>query len=154
MTQADSNNTLDPSTDRIGFSSVNARRSTIAAGIHRETLLSQFPVSSRVRSICVTPPCQQAHRDLIASLAQLTPHDINGSYTADRFDVMARADHLKDVLAAVHAYCQVVVRDIAHFAPVNIHDETGLISDAAHDIRGALLNACDRMLEDQAAAAE
>jgi len=154
MTQADSNNTLDPSTDRIGFSSVNARRSTIAAGIHRETLLSQFPVSSRVRSICVTPPCQQAHRDLIASLAQLTPHDINGSYTADRFDIMARADHLKAVLAAVHAYAQVVVRDIAHFSPVNITDETGFISDAAHEINGALMKAVDQIIEDAAVAAE
>jgi hypothetical protein len=35
-----------------------------------------------------------------------------------------------------------------------IHDETAGLVDAASDINGALMNACDRMLEAQVLAAE
>src|SRR5215470_943385 len=95
---------------------------TIPGGVHRETILSQFPLSSRVRSVCITPPCQQAHRDLMASLSQLTPHNIVG-YEADRFDIMERADHLKAVLSTVYRYTKTIVQDTAHFAPTNVADE-------------------------------
>jgi len=50
---------------------------------------------------------------------------------ADRFDLIERADHLKAVLAAVQVYAETIVRDIASFAPVTVHNETGLLKDAA-----------------------
>src|SRR5882762_7751571 len=112
-----------------------------------------FPISSRVRSVCITPPCQQAHRDLMASLSQLTPHNIIG-HEADRFDVLERADHLKAVNAAVYAYNKLLVRDTVDYIPVFLGDETGYLSDAASEINGAFMAACDRMLELQAEAAE
>ena len=105
------------------------------------------------RHVTPLPAVQIAYHSLITALAQETPNHIVG-YAADRFDIMARADHLKAVLAAVHAYAQVVVRDIAHFSPVNITDETGFISDAAHEINGALMKAVDQIIEDAAVAAE
>jgi hypothetical protein len=108
---------------------------------------------SRVRSVCITPAVQQAHRDLMASLAQLTPNVIVG-FEADRFDVLERADHLKAILAAVYNYVKVIVQDTKDYTSVVIHDETAGLVDAASDINGAFMNACDRMLEAQALAAE
>ena len=128
-------------------------RSTIPGGVHRETIISQFPLSSRVRSVCIIPACQQAHRDLMASLAQFTPHNIIG-YEADRFDVLERADHLKAILSAVYNYTKTIVRDTADYTSVKVANETGYLHDAASEIVGALENACDRMLEMQADAAE
>jgi hypothetical protein len=112
-----------------------------------------FPVQSRVRSVCITPPCQQAHRDLMASLSQLTPHNIVG-HEADRFDVLERADHLKAVLGAVYAYAKVIVGDTKDYITVFLADETGYLSDASSEINGAFMNACDRMLDAQIEAAE
>jgi len=110
-------------------------------------------ISSRVRSVCITPLVQQAHRDLMASLAQLTPNVIIG-HEADRFDVLERADHLKAINAAVYAYNKLLVRDTVDYIPVFLGDETGYLTDAASEINGAFMNACDRMLELQAEAAE
>jgi hypothetical protein len=112
-----------------------------------------FPISSRVRSVCITPPCQQAHRDLMASLSQLTPHNIVG-HEADRFDVLERADHLKAVLGAVYAYAKVIVGDTKDYTPVFLGDDTGYLNDAASEINGAFMAACDRMLDAQIEAAE
>src|SRR5882762_145396 len=95
-----------------------------------------FPISSRVRSVCITPPCQQAHRDLMASLSQLTPHNIVG-HEADRFDVLERADHLKAVLGAVYAYAKVIVQDTKDYVTVFLGDDKGYLSDAASEINGA-----------------
>ena len=112
-----------------------------------------FPISSRVRSVCITPPCQQAHRDLMASLSQLTPHNIVG-HEADRFDVLERADHLKAVLGAVTAYAKVIVGDTKDYVTVFLGDDTGYLNDAASEINGAFMAACDRMLDAQIEAAE
>jgi len=112
-----------------------------------------FPISSRVRSICITPPCQQAHRDLMASLSQLTPHNIVG-HEADRFDVLERADHLKAVLGVVDAYVTVIFGDTKDYTPVFLGDDTGYLRDAASEINGAFMAACDRMLDAQMEAAE
>jgi hypothetical protein len=89
----------------------------------------------------------------MAALAAETPHAIIG-HAADRFDILERADHLKTVLAAVTTYCKAVVSDTAHFALTNVADETGYLVDAASEVVGALNNACDKLLEDQAIAAE
>jgi len=112
-----------------------------------------FPISSRVRSVCITPPCQQAHRDLMASLSQLTPHNIVG-HEADRFDVLERADHLKAINAAVYAYNKLIVGDTIDYTPGFLGDETGYLNDAASEINGAFMAACDRMLDAQIEAAE
>jgi hypothetical protein len=87
------------------------------------------------------------------ALAHQTPHHIVG-YAADRFDVLERADHLKAVLAAVTTYTKAIVADTAYYSPVNVHDETGYLVDAASEVVGALNDACDRMLADQENAAE
>jgi hypothetical protein len=104
----------------------------------------------RARHAAVLPAVQLAHHGLIAALAQQTPHVIVG-YAGDRFDIMERADHLKAVLAAVTAYTKAIVSDTIYFSPTTIHDETGLLADAASDIAGALMNAVDKLIEDQAA---
>ena len=102
----------------------------------------------------ILPAAQVAHHSLIAALAQETPHNIVGHY-ADRFDVLERRDHLANVLAAVAAYAKAIVADTKELAPCGyIHDETGALEDAAAEVTNALNNACDRMLEDQAEAAE
>jgi hypothetical protein len=89
----------------------------------------------------------------MAAIGAETPHAIIG-YAADRFDILERADHLKTVLAAVHVYAKAIVADTAQFAPTNVADETGYLTDAASEVVGALNNACDKLLEDQAIAAE
>jgi hypothetical protein len=131
MSQADSPNTT--TLPRISFASAGAVR--------------------RSRHTAVLPAVQLAHQALMAAIGAETPHAIIG-YAADRFDILERADHLKTVLAAVTTYCKAVVSDTAHFAPTNVADETGYLTDAASEVIGALNSACDRMLADQEIAAE
>lgn len=107
---------------------------------------------SRPRPVILSP-VQAAHRDMLLALSQETPHTIIG-HAADRFDLMDAKDHIRQVLGAVYNYVKVIVADAKYYSPVNIHDETGILIDAAGDICGAIENAIDRMLEDQALAAE
>ena len=101
------------------------------------------------------PAVQVAHIALIGALASLKPHRIIGSYAADRFDILERAEHLEKVLAAVTVYTKAIVADTAYLTPIGyIADETGFLADAASDIVGALKNAVDRMIDDAAQAAE
>ena len=101
------------------------------------------------------PAVQAAHNALISALASLKPHRIIGSYAADRFDILERAEHLEKVLAAVTVYTKAIVADTAYLAPIGyIADETGFLADAASDIVGALKNAVDKMIDDAAQAAE
>jgi hypothetical protein len=77
--------------------------------------------------------------------------------TDDFHSVTSGSSHsrgLKAVLAAVTAYTKAIVADTAYYSPVNVHDETGFLVDAASEIVGAFNNACDRMLGDQEIAAE
>jgi hypothetical protein len=95
------------------------------------------------------PAVQAAHVTLISALAGLKPNRIIGSYAADRFDIMARTDHLKAVLAAVTAYTKAIVADTAYLAPIGyVADETGYLVDAASEITSALNSAVDKMLDD------
>jgi len=124
MSQASNSNTPN----RVSFSSAGAVR--------------------RRPSPQVLSPVQLAHHGLIAALARETPHNIVGTYS-DRFDIMNRADHLENVLAAVTAYAKVIVADTAENAPLGyVADETGFLADAAADIVGALKKAVDRMIDD------
>jgi hypothetical protein len=101
------------------------------------------------------PAVQAAHITLISALASLKPHRIIGSYAADHFDILERAEHLEKVLAAVTVYTKAIVADTAYLAPIGyIADETGFLKDAASDIVGALKNAVDKMIDDAAQAAE
>jgi predicted Zn-dependent protease with MMP-like domain len=132
---ADSPNTT--TLPRISFSSVDA-----------------IPPRVRARHAAVLPAVQLAHSGLIAALGQQTPHNIIGHF-ADRFDIMERRDHVQAVLGAVITYAKAIVSDTAENAPIGyIRDETGYLVDAASEIYGALDNAVERMLEDQAQAAE
>jgi len=95
------------------------------------------------------PAVQAAHTTLISALANLEPNRIVGSHAADRFDIMARADHLNAVLTAVTTYVKAVVADTAHMAPIGyVADETGYLEDAASEIVGAFYSAVDKMLDD------
>src|SRR5258708_18016095 len=86
---------------------------------------------------------------MAAALAGLKPNRIIGSYAAARFDIMARTDHLKAVLAAVTAYTKAIVADTAYLAPIGyVADETGYLVDAASEITSALNSAVDKMLDD------
>jgi len=90
----------------------------------------------------------------MAALAAETPHAIIG-YAADRFDILERADHLKTILTAVTTYAKAIVADTGYLAPCGyVADETGYLTDATSEVVGALHNACDKLLEDQAIAAE
>jgi hypothetical protein len=94
------------------------------------------------------PAVQVAHSTLIGALAGLKPRHIVG-HAADRFDIMARADHLDAVFAAVTTYVKAIVADTAHMAPIGyVADETGYLVDAASEITGALNSAVDKMLDD------
>jgi hypothetical protein len=125
---------MEMGTDRIAFSS---------AGL----------VRTRAHHAAALPAVQLAHRALIAALAQETPHQILGN--ADRYDIEERAGHLKTVLAAVAVYAKAVVADTARLAPCGyVADETGYLTDAADDICYALTHAVDKMIDDEAAAAE
>src|SRR5262249_33166214 len=107
---------------------------------------------SRPRPV-VLSPVQAAHRDMLLVISQETPHTIIG-HAADRFDLMDAKDHIRQVLGAVTNYIKVIVADAAWYSPVNIHDETGLLSDATADICASIENAIEYMLELQALAAE
>ena len=107
------------------------------------------------RLAAALPAVQVAYNALSSALAGLKPRRIIGSHVADRFDIMARADHLAAVLAAVTTYAKAIVADTAKLSPIGyVHDETGLLKDAASDIVGALKNAVDKMLDDAARAAK
>ena len=105
--------------------------------------------TSRNRPAPALPPVQAAHTTLIGALANLKPNRIVSNVAADRFDIMARADHLDAVLAAVTTYVKAIVADTAYLAPIGyVHDETGYLVDAASEITGALNSAVDKMLDD------
>jgi hypothetical protein len=113
------------------------------------------PSPRRTRTPLAVPAVQAAHITLVAALASLKPHRIIGSYAADRFDILERAEHLEKVLAAVTVYTKAIVADTAYLAPIGyVADETGFLKDAASDIVGALKNAVDKMIDDAAQAAE
>ena len=107
---------------------------------------------SRPRTV-VLSPVVAAHRDMLLALSQESPHTIVG-HVADRFDLMDAKDHIRQVLSAVTNYVKVIVADAKWYSPVTIHDDTGLLSDAAGDICGSIDNAIEQMLELQAEAAE
>ncbi len=111
-------------------------------------------LASRRRHAAILPAVQRAHATMISHLAQNTPNHIVGHF-ADRFDLMERRDHLRAIHAAVIAYTKAIVADSAEMAPIGyVKDETGFLQDAAAEIYDAFDNAIERMLEDQADAAE
>jgi hypothetical protein len=113
------------------------------------------PSPQRIPTPLAVQAVQAAHITLISALASLKPHRIIGSYAADRFDILERAEHLEKVLAAVTVYTKAIVTDTAYLAPIGyVADETGFLKDAASDIVGALKNAVDKMIDDAAQAAE
>src|SRR5258705_8413754 len=63
------------------------------------------------------PPVQAAHITLISALASLKPHRIIGSYAADRFDILERAEHLEKVLAAGSGYTKTTVARTPYLWP-------------------------------------
>jgi hypothetical protein len=102
----------------------------------------------RARPTTALPAVEAAHTTLIGTLAGLKPNRIVG-HAADRFDIMARAEHLGAVLAAVTTYVKAIVADTAYLAPCGyVADETGYLVDAASEITGALNGAVDKMLDD------
>lgn len=112
------------------------------------------PAAVRARHAAILPAVQLAHAGLIAALAQQTPHHIVG-HGGDRFDVMERRDHVQSILATVTTYVKAIVTDTIEMAPIGyIADETGYLVDAASEIYAALDRAVDKMLDDQAEAAE
>jgi hypothetical protein len=95
------------------------------------------------------PSVQAAHTTMIGALANLKPNRIVSSVAADRFDILARADHLDAVFAAITTYVKAIVADTAYLAPIGyVADETGYLVDAASEITGALNSAVDKMLDD------
>jgi len=76
------------------------------------------------------------------NLAAIDPPPMIGlaAYAAD---IEAAANHAEQVLGAVTSYIKGLVGDTAWRAPCDIHDETGLLADAAADIVGELRNSAE-----------
>ncbi len=103
------------------------------------------PRSERPRSQ-LRSDLERRHFVCVAALMGIKPSRIIGN--ADRFDVIGRARHLEAFLEAVSIYVKAVVADTTHeISPVCLRDETELLSEAASDIVGAIMNAQDRMQE-------
>jgi len=85
------------------------------------------------------------------NLAAIEPPELIGR-AADADDIERRANHLREVLDEVTAYVRAVVGDTRYRAAINIHDESGLLTDAAADVVGALRKAADRAAEERSAA--
>lgn len=136
MAQADSTYTTTQAI--LDSAAANALKTSFRLGRPRPVVLS---------------PVQAAHRDMLLALSQETPHTIVG-HVADRFDLEDAKDHIKQVLSAVYNYVKVIVADAQYYSPVNIHDETGLLNDAAGDICGAFDNAIENLMDLAAEAAE
>jgi hypothetical protein len=95
---------------------------------------------------------QLNYANLLDNLAEVgAPHLIGLAATFS--DIDERAHHLKKVLDAVTSYVKAVVGDTCYRATTKIHDETGLLADAASDIVAALKNAVDKMIDDAEQAA-
>jgi len=120
---------------------------------HVTSTILPSAISERRRARAVLPDVVAAHHALIEALAIEVPRAIIG-YAADHFDIMERAEHLETVLASVTTYAKAIVADTAYFSPINVHDETGFLVDAAADVVGALMNANDRLQDLQAEAEE
>jgi hypothetical protein len=87
---------------------------------------------------------EEAHSGLIERLAGSKPHSI--LCIADARDLEERAEHLQQVLGAVHDYVGAIVADTDHVAPGGSIDRKhllGLISDVAGDVAGSIANAAD-----------
>ncbi len=92
---------------------------------------------------------QLNYANLLDNLAEVgAPHLIG--LRASGADIEERAEHLRKVLGTVTSYVKAVVGDTRYHAACNIHDEAGLLADAASDIVGALRQAADRQAEDDA----
>jgi hypothetical protein len=115
---------------------------------------SSLAAAPRRRHTTPLPAVQLAHQALMAALAAETPHNIVG-HAVDRFDIEERASHLKTILTAVTTYAKTIVEDTAHMAPCGYikTGNVGLLNDAASDINAALMDAVDRMIDDQDEAA-
>jgi len=90
---------------------------------------------------------QLNYANLLDNLAEVgAPHLIG--LRASGADIEERAEHLQKVLDAVTSYVKAVVGDTRYHAACSIHDETGLLVNAASDIVGALRNAGEHQAED------
>lgn len=94
-----------------------------------------------------------AHRALTAAVAA-NPAPVVLGPAADRFDLMARRDHVDAVLQAALAYARTIVADTADVVAIgDLADETDGIEDAIADVRTAFDDAIDRLIDDQDEAA-
>src|SRR5260370_41228558 len=85
-----------------------------------------------------------SYANLRDSLAAIEPPPVIG-LKADDLDITLVAHHAEQVLGAVTQYVRALVGDTAWRAPCHIHDETGLLADAAADIVGELRKSAEAL---------
>jgi hypothetical protein len=88
-----------------------------------------------------------AHARMAVAVSSLKPIPLGRQIEA--LDVLIRARHLRAVLEEIRTYASAAVAEIAAHVPVE--DETGVISDAAGEIAGALLAVRNRLEEAEGA---
>jgi hypothetical protein len=105
---------------------------------------------SRGRPPKSTSPVRVAHSEFVAALAGNSPAPIYSGANADELD--ARAGHLENVLASLHAYLAVIVGDTAQNIPGATLDHRSLdnlFQDLSADAVGAIRNVAKEMRDDK-----
>jgi hypothetical protein len=105
---------------------------------------------SRGRPLKSTSPVRLAHSEFVAALAGNFPHPIYSGANADDLD--ARAGHLENVFAALHAYLAVIIGDTAQNIPGGTLDHRSLdnlFQDLSADAVDAIRNAAEEMRDDE-----
>jgi|SRR6266545_7585604 hypothetical protein len=95
-----------------------------------------------------TSPVRLAHTDFVAALAGNVPHPIYAH--VDSEDLDGRADHLEKMFAALHAYLNATIADIAQNIPSGTLDRRyldNLFRDLSADALCVIRNAAEEMRE-------
>jgi hypothetical protein len=103
---------------------------------------------SRGRAPKSTSPMRLAHTEFVAALAGNVPHPISAD--VDSEDLDGRADHLEKMFAALHAYLNATIADIAQNIPGGTLDRRyldNLFRDLSADALCVIRNAAEEMRE-------
>jgi hypothetical protein len=95
-----------------------------------------------------TSPMRAAHTELVAALASNPPHPIHVAVESDDLD--GRADHLEQVLAAIHVYLTAILANTAQNIPgdaLNRKYLNGVYMDFSADAVGSIRSAAEEMRE-------
>jgi hypothetical protein len=92
-----------------------------------------------------TSPIRAAHAEFVAALARHCPHPI--PLDPNAVDLEDRADHLKNVFAALSLYVSAILDDTAQNVPgrLDLDHIDAVLSDLASDVIGTIRHAAEGM---------